>query len=110
MDKTHVQPAPSVPPFNRYCSATIPAAFDDSLSFYEAVCSLYNFIQRYIIVTLNETIAKVNELSDFIYNLNLHDYVDQILKEYIDDGTFYETLAYNSSDESLTLTFDIARN
>ena len=108
MDK-RIRYSHPVPPFVRYCSAGIPTMFDDSLSYYETLCALNNFIQIYVIEKLNEVITRTNELSDFIYNLNLHDYVDQVLKEYIDDGTFYETLAYNPSDESLNLTFDIAR-
>ena len=104
-----IKQAHNVPPFVRYCSAIIPTMFDDSLSYYEALCALNRFIQTQVIDKLNETIDNLNALDDFVYNLNLHDYVDQVLKEYIDDGTFYETLVYDSSDESLTLTFDIAR-
>lgn len=98
-----------VPPFMRYCSAIIPTMFDDSLSYYEALCALNRFIQTQLIDKLNETIDNLNTLDDFVYNLNLHDYVDQVLKEYIDDGTFYETLRYDATTESLNLTFDMTR-
>lgn len=69
---------------------------------------MYNKVNQ-LIRTINEFGDRIDDVEDYIYNLNLHDYVDQILKEYIDDGTFYETLDYNQATETLTLTFDMAR-
>ena len=40
-DNNNIKKAPNVPPFLRYCSAIIPTAFDDSLSYYEALCALF---------------------------------------------------------------------
>ena len=47
---------------------------------------------------------------DYFDNLDIHDQIDQILREYIEDGTFYETLNYDKTTESLTLTFDFTRS
>ena len=110
MDNKTIQYSRPVPPYARYCAPIIPTMFDDSLSYYETLCALNNFLQHNVIDKLNEVIEQTNTLSDFIYNLNLHDYVDQVLKEYIDNGTFYETLRYDGDTQSLTLTFDMARN
>ena len=62
---------------------------------------------------VNQLVRNVNEQNEAIdsfINMDVHALLDSIIKEYIDDGTFYETLAYDPAEESLTLTFDIARN
>ena len=48
-----VEKAKNVPPFVLWCSATIPTAFDDSMSYYEALCALYKFIQDNLVESIN---------------------------------------------------------
>ena len=62
-----------------------------------------------LIRMFNKLGKKVEELQAWFANIDLHEEIDKILKEYIDEGTFYETLDYNPVTQSLTLTFDIAR-
>ena len=100
-----------IKPFNRCVIQNFPFIEQDfdALSNYGLMSKIVEYL-NIVIESQNQVMNQVTMLSDFIYNLNLHDYVDQVLKEYIDNGTFYETLAYNSADQSLTLTFDIARS
>lgn len=88
----------------------LPTSFVESMTFYECIAWLVNYIQNTVIPTVNNNAEALQELQDYIKNLDLHGYIDQILKEYIDDGTFYETLNYDKNTESLTLTFDMARS
>ena len=70
---------PPVPPFLRFCSASIPTAFDDSLSYYEALCALYKYLQK-IIDTLNHNAAITNEFILLVKQLEryVHDYFENL--------------------------------
>lgn len=99
-----------VPPFMRYCSAIIPTMFDDSLSYYEALCALNRFIQTNIVEVINNnaTVTKeyekeVNsaiklfaELSEYVHNyfdnLDVQDEVNQKLDEMAESGELSEAI------------------
>ena len=94
----NIQKAKNVPPFVRYCSVIIPTMFDDSLSYYEALCALNNFLQTNVIDTINnnatvteEYIALTNELKDFVENyfenLDVQEEINNKLDEMAEDGT-----------------------
>ena len=50
-----------VPPFVRFCAANIPMVFDDSLSYYEALCALWKWLQTDVIDVINNN-ARVTQL------------------------------------------------
>ena len=50
-----------VPPFVRFCAANIPMVFDDSLSYYEALCALWKWLQTDVIDVINNN-ARVTEV------------------------------------------------
>jgi len=88
-----------VPPFLRWCSATIPAVFDDSLTYYEALCSLWKWLQTNLVEVVNnnatvtqEYIQMVDELKEFVdnyfENLDVQEEIDNKLDEMVKDGTF----------------------
>lgn len=92
-----------VPPFLRWCSATIPAVFDDSLSYYEALCSLWKWLQTNLVEVVNnnatvtqEYIQMVDELKEFVENyfenLDVQEEINNKLDEMADDGTLAEIL------------------
>lgn len=94
-----------VPPFMRYCSAIIPTMFDDSLSYYEALCALNRFIQKNLVEVINnnatvtqEYIALVDELKEYVEhyfdNLDVQEEINNKLDELVADGTL-ETLIGN---------------
>lgn len=71
-DKPQTMPN-NIPPFVKFCCANLPAVFDDSLSYYEALCALWKYLQD-CINTINNNAALEEE---YISKFNL-------LKEYID--------------------------
>lgn len=88
-----------VPPFMRYCSAIIPTMFDDSLSYYEALCALNCFIQNNLVEVVNnnatvtqEYIALTNQLKDYMEhyfdNLDVQNEINNKLDEMVNNGTF----------------------
>lgn len=87
-----------VPPFMRYCSAIIPTMFDDSLSYYEALCALNRFIQKNLVEVINnnasvtqEYIDLTNELKeymeDYFENLDVQEEINNKLDQMAEDGT-----------------------
>lgn len=100
MDQNNnIQKSKPVPPFVRYCSAIIPTMFDDSLSYYEALCALNNFLQTNVIDVINnnatvteEYIALTNQLKDYVEhyfdNLDVQEEINHKLDEMVNNGTF----------------------
>lgn len=94
-----------VPPFVRYCSAIIPTMFDDSLSYYEALCALNNFIQKNIVEIINNNAAiseslikQFEELKEFVEhyfdNLDVQEEINNKLDEMTEDGTLEEIIGH----------------
>lgn len=86
-DNNNIKLSRPVPPFLRYCSAIIPTAFDDSLSYYEALCALYKWLQTNVIDTINHNASVTN---DFINKEKELEELFEQLKEYVD--TYFENL------------------
>lgn len=93
-----------VPPFMRYCSAIIPTMFDDSLSYYEALCALNRFIQKNLVEVINnnatvtqEYIRLVDELKEYVEhyfeNLDVQEEINNKLDQMAEDGTLQEIVA-----------------
>lgn len=99
----NIQKAKNVPPFVRYCSAIIPTMFDDSLSYYEALCALNNFLQTNVIDTINnnatvteEYIRLTNELKEYVENyfenLDVQEEINNKLDQMVENGEFQSIL------------------
>lgn len=65
--------SPNVPPFVRFCSASVPMVFDNSLSYYECLCALTKFIQD-LVNTVNYNATQLDGLQEAFKELK--DYVD----------------------------------
>ena len=100
----NIKRSPNVPPFVRYCSATIPTMFDDSLSYYEALCALNNFIQKNLVEVINnnasvteEYIKLTNELKEYVENyfanLDVQEEINNKLDAMAEDGTLANIIA-----------------
>lgn len=70
-----IEKSKNVPPFVRFCTANVPMVFNDSLSYYECLCALTNFIQK-------ELVEVVNNNADLLAELNVK--FDE-LKGYVDN-------------------------
>lgn len=65
--------SPNVPPFVRFCSASVPMVFDNSLSYYECLCALTKFIQD-LVNTVNYNATQLDGLQEAFKELKA--YVD----------------------------------
>ena len=96
---------PNVPPFVKFVCANVPMVFDDSLSYYEALCALWKYVQGMTDVINNnatleeEFIEKFNVLSakfdqlklwvdTYFDNLDVQEEINNKLDEMVEDGTF----------------------
>lgn len=94
-----------VPPFVKFCAANIPVVFDDSLSYYEALCALWKWMQDNLVDVINnnaavtdyyieydkETRALFIQLKEYVDtyfdNLDVQEEINNKLDEMAEDGT-----------------------
>lgn len=112
----NIQRSKPVPPFVRYCSAIIPTMFDDSLSYYEALCALWKWMQDNLVDVINnnatvteEYIRLTNELKEFVENyfdnLDVQEEINNKLDQMAEDGTLQEIIT-TYIQSNVTWTFD----
>ena len=97
------QTMPPVPPFVQFVASSIPMTFDDSLSYYEALCALWKYVQGMTDVINNnatleeEFIEKVNELETYVHdyfdNLDVQEEINNKLDAMAQDGTLADIMA-----------------
>ena len=102
MSEPHVEKQPPVPPFVQFCCAAVPMVFDDSLSYYEAVCALWKYVDGMTKVINNNAlitedyIAKVEELKSYVEhyfdNLDVQDEINNKLDEMAESGELEELI------------------
>ena len=66
--------------FTNYIFKAIPLAFDESLSYYECLCGLLDYLKNVIIPTVNNNADAVAELQNLY--IELKTYVDNAINEY----------------------------
>ena len=103
MQNDKPQRMPNVPPFVKFVCANVPMVFDDSLSYYEALCALWKYIQGMTDVINNnatleeEYIEKFNELKTFVDeyfdNLDVQEEINNKLDAMAEDGTLADIIA-----------------
>ena len=102
MNDPRVEKQKPVPPFVQFCCAAIPQVFDDSLSYYEALCAMWKYLDETVKVINNNAmvtedfIAKVNELHDYVENyfanLDVQEEINNKLDQMAEDGTLQEII------------------
>lgn len=60
--------------FTRYIAKTIPLAFDESMSYYECLCALLDYLNEKVMPDLNNVNSGLEELQNFY--VELQDYVN----------------------------------
>lgn len=116
MDQNNnIKYTPPVPPFLRYCSAIIPTAFDDSLSYYEALCALYKYLQDNFVNVINNNAAVteyyiklVEDLKSYVEhyfeNLDVQEEINNKLDAMAEDGSLGEIIEnYLQYPQGMTL-------
>lgn len=85
--------------FTNYIYKAIPLAFDESMSYYETLCGLLNYLKNTIIPTVNNNADAVSELQNlyvelknyvdnYFTNLDVQEEINNKLDEMVKDGTF----------------------
>lgn len=94
--------------FTNYIFKAIPLAFDESMSYYETLCGLLNYLQNTIIPTVNNNADAVSELQslyeelksyvdNYFTNLDVQEEINNKLDAMVEDGTL-TTLISNYID------------
>lgn len=93
---------PNVPPFVKFVASAVPMVFDNSLSYYEALCALWKYVQGMTDVINNnatleeEYIEKFDELKTFVDtyfdNLDVQEEINNKLDQMAEDGTLQEII------------------
>ena len=113
---------PNVPPFVKFVCANVPMVFDDSLSYYEALCALWKYVQGMTDVINNnatleeEYIEKFNELSGkfdelktyvetYFDNLDVQEEINNKLDDMAEDGTLQRLLQARDFADNTELYF-----
>ena len=84
--------------FTNYIYKAIPLAFDESMSYYETLCGLLNYLKETVIPALNnnadaiiEVQALMTELQNYVNNyfdnLDVQEEINNKLDEMVEDGT-----------------------
>lgn len=88
-------------PFIVFCQKTIPLAFDESMSFMEAIYALKAYLENEIIPTVNSNAQAVQQLTELVNqleeyvkhyfdNLDVQEEINNKLDEMAEDGTLLE--------------------
>ena len=90
--------------FTNYIYKAIPLAFDESMSYYETLCGLLNYLQNTIIPTVNNNADAVAELQslyeqlrtyvdNYFKGLDVQEEINNKLDQMVADGTLPEIVA-----------------
>ena len=82
-----------LPPFKRFCMTIgeLPTSYVESMTYYESLVWLCNYLETQVIPTINNNSEVVEELKTFVTNyfenLDVQDEIDNKLDEMVEDGT-----------------------
>ena len=90
--------------FTNYIYKAIPLAFDESMSYYETLCGLLNYLKNVVIPTVNNNADAAAELQtlyeqlrsyveDYFTNLDVQEEINNKLDAMVEDGTLPEIVA-----------------
>lgn len=87
----------TVKPFRFWCQKVLPLVYDDSLSYYELLCKVVDYINGLITDDTN-VIAQVNELTtfvnDYFTNLDVQEEINNKLDAMVDNGQLDEVISH----------------
>ncbi len=95
----------NVPPFKKLCMTigNLPTAFMESMTYYEALCWLYNYFENTLIPAINTNSEAITELQEafttlktyvdtYFDNLDIQDEIDNKLDEMAENGQLEEII------------------
>ena len=105
-----IVPAAPVPPFVTFVASAVPMVFDNSMSYYEALCALWKWLQDDVINVINNNASVTNEYIDltneytakfielknyvdtYFDNLDVQEEINNKLDAMVEDGTLQEII------------------
>ena len=103
MNEDKPERMPNTPPFVRFVCSAVPMVFDDSLSYYEALCALWKYVQGMTDVinnnaTLEEEYIQLTKdmkeyMDNYFDNLDVQEEINNKLDQMAEDGTLAEIMA-----------------
>ena len=84
-----------LPPFKRLCVTigNLPSSYVDSMSYYECLMWLCNYLKNTVVPAVNENAEAVNELINWFNNLDVQDEIDHKLDEMVESGELQEIIS-----------------
>ena len=77
--------------FKFWCHKVLPLVYDDSLSYYEVLCKIYDYLNKLIdeVLYLEEAIELLKKyIDEYFDNLDLQEEVNNFLSEYVQTDEF----------------------
>ena len=94
MNNRNIRP---ISPFVLFCQKVIPLAFDESMSYYECLCALTNYLYQEVIPAVNNNADAVTELQNYVKNyfdnLDVQDEINNKLDEMAESGQLADIIA-----------------
>ena len=96
-------------PYMTYLAKVIPLAFDESMSYYEFLCNVYNYLKNEVAPVINNNAEALQELriyvENYFDNLDLQEEVDNKLDEMYENGQL-QSLIEEFIDLTVTFTYN----
>lgn len=103
-NKPTIKPRTVTGIFTRYIAKTIPLAFDESMSYYECLCALLEYINQTIVTDINNVNEGLEELqefyedlqtyvNDYFKNLDVQEEINNKLDEMAESGQLTDIIA-----------------
>ena len=94
MNNRNIKP---ITPFILFCQKVIPLAFDESMSYYECLCALTNYLYNEVTPAVNNNADAVTELQSYVANyfknLDVQEEINNKLDEMAESGELTEIIA-----------------
>ena len=115
MDNKIVHAAP-VPPFVTFVASAVPMVFDNSMSYYEALCALWKWLQDDVINVINNNASVTEEyiqltkdmkeyMDNYFDNLDVQEEINNKLDAMVEAGTLQEIIT-TYIQSNVAWTFD----
>ena len=94
MNNRNIKP---ISPFILFCQKVIPLAFDESMSYYECLCALVNYLYKEVVPAVNNNADAVTELQNYVKNyfdnLDVQEEINNKLDEMAESGQLTDIIA-----------------
>ena len=94
MNNRNIKP---ISPFILFCQKVIPLAFDESMSYYECLCALVNYLYNEVTPAVNNNADAVTELQNYVKNyfdnLDVQEEINNKLDEMAENGQLADIVA-----------------